>query len=140
MSDSSDLDAFPPLARTVRARGEDLSIMPFVVGDVPAVIRSVRAVEPMFAGVGADELDWIGILDQHGDDLINLIAVGARKPPAWVRELPMTDFLLLAAAVYEVNHDFFVHRLRSTVTLVLRALNGLTPSAASSQPDTAART
>ena len=134
-----DLDAFPPAAHTVRAGGEDLSITPFQVGDVPAVLRAVRSIEPMFAAKDAP-VEWMAIMAEHGDDLIDMVAIGTRKPVEWVRRLAMDDFLQLAAVVYRVNLDFFVQRLGPSLLRTIAALNGPSPSAASSQPDTRART
>lgn len=133
-----NLDALPLLARLVRAGGEDISITPFVVGDIPAVMRLIRVIGPMFAS--DRDINWVDLMAEHGDALINLVSIGSRRSVEWVNKLGMDEFITLANLIYEVNLDFFVLRLGPILRTAMMARNGPSPSAASSQPDTAART
>jgi hypothetical protein len=60
----------------------------------------------------ADDLtgdpDWIALLGRHGDSVLDLLAITTRRERAWVNDLSLEDAVLLAAAVFEVNADFFV--------------------------------
>jgi hypothetical protein len=43
--------------------------------------------------------------------MLDLLAITTRRERAWVNDLPLDDAVQLAAAVFEVNADFFVGRV-----------------------------
>lgn len=140
MSDDKRLDVFPAEPAKVRAGDEILEIRPFLVGDIPGVMRNIRAIAPLFAAGAGANVDWITLLDEHGEALIDLAAIGSHKSVDWVRALPMADFLQIALAIYQVNMDFFGQRLMPLLRSLTQAPTGPSPSAASSQPDIVGKT
>ena len=136
----SAFDAFPPSPVMLDVGGESLEITPIRVGEMPALIKAVRP----FAGQLSAESDWLVLLAEHGESLLCALAVAARRERAWVERLSLDDAVRLAAALFEVNADFFVQRLAPAVqhaaARVNGRLSGATPSTASSAPGTASPT
>lgn len=136
----SAFDAFPPAPVMLEVGGESLEITPIRVGEVPALIKAVRP----FAGQLSADPDWLALLAEHGESLLGALALAARRERAWVERLSLDDAVRLAAALFEVNADFFVQRLAPAVqhaaARVNGRLSGATPSTASSAPATASPT
>ena len=107
---------------------------------MPALIKAVRP----FAGQLSADPDWLALLAEHGESLLGALAVTARRERAWVERLSLDDAVRLAAALFEVNADFFVQRLAPAVqhaaARVNGGLSGAMPSNASSAPGTASPT
>lgn len=131
----NDFDAFPPTALSLEIAGAEMAITPIRVGEIPALLAAVRPFAHRL--VDADP-DWLGLLADHGDALITAIALASRRPQDWVAGLAMDDAIRLAAALFEVNADFFVQRVVPTIQHAAARINaqmsgplaGLTPSTA----------
>ena len=100
----SDLDVLVPQARLMEMAGQRLNISPLVVGELPAMLKAVRPFAEQLTG----EPDWLALLCDHGDALLAALALASRQPRDWVDALALDDAITLAAAVFEVNADFFV--------------------------------
>jgi hypothetical protein len=100
----SDLDILAPAETTLTVGGENLVISPLRVGQLPAFLR---AIGPVAQQLGRGEIDWLAMLADHGDNVLQAIAVAVRRPRDWVDALATDEALLLAAKVIEVNADFF---------------------------------
>jgi hypothetical protein len=50
----------------------------------------------------------MALLGRHGDAVLDLLAITTRRERAWINDLSLEDAVQLAAAVFEVNADFFV--------------------------------
>jgi hypothetical protein len=50
----------------------------------------------------------MALLGRHGDAVLDLLAITTRRERAWINDLQLADAVQLAAAVFEVNADFFV--------------------------------
>ena len=126
--------ALPPVPVTLVVGGERLELTPLKVGDVPAF---ARAVQPVAASLSASP-DWLALLAEHGEAVIDAVAIASRRPPEWVTNLALDDAVRLAEAVFEVNADFFIQRvlpsLTEAATRVSQTLGaripGATPSSA----------
>ncbi|MBU9123545.1 hypothetical protein KTD15_32835, partial [Burkholderia multivorans] len=70
------------------------------------------------------EPDWLALLCEHGDSLLTALALASRRPREWVDALALDDAITLAATVFEVNADFFVHRVAPKVGDLAQSLNG----------------
>ncbi|MHA6846379.1 hypothetical protein [Ralstonia syzygii] len=120
-----DLDKLIPQPAELIVGVETLAIQPLKVGRLPAFLR---AISPTLQQLKAPQIDWLGLFIEHGDDLLQAVAIAADKPRAWVDALAADEAILLAAKVVEVNADFFTRT-------VLPRLDGLfarvTQSAAS---------
>ena len=92
--------------------GERLDLTPLKVGDVPAF---ARAVQPVAASLSASP-DWLALLAEHGEAVIDAVAIASRRPPEWVTNLALDDAVRLAEAVFEVNADFFIQRVLPSLT------------------------
>ena len=100
----SDLDALIPQAVELVIDGETLAIKPLKVGQMPAFLR---AISPVMQHLTADEIDWLALFGERGDELLTAVSIAIGKPRAWVDELAADEAILLAAKVIEVNADFF---------------------------------
>ncbi len=120
--------------------GERIEITPLRLGEFPAMLKAVR---PFAAQLEADP-DWLSLLAEHGEALLDSLAVTCRRPRDWVDGLALDEALTLAASVFEVNADFFVQRVAPNVTELAerigRRLDGLMPPSGSSVQATASMT
>jgi Family of unknown function (DUF6631) len=136
----SDLDILNPAPAVVEIDGELLEITPLRVGELSAMLRAVSP----FAEELVGEPDFLRLLAEHGDALITATAVASRRPKEWVEGLVVDDAIRLATALFEVNADFFVHRVVPAVQQAAARLKvtpaGAMPSTGSSVPDTATPT
>jgi len=69
-----------------------------------------------FADAISAEPDWLDLLAAHGNGVLELLALTTRPERAWVDDLSLDDAVQLAAAVFKVNADFFVHRVVPGIT------------------------
>ena len=98
---------FPPAPVVVTLSGIALELTPIRLGELPRLLAVVR---PLADDITGDP-DWIALLGRHGDSVLDLLAITTRRERAWVNDLSLEDAVLLAAAVFEVNADFFVARV-----------------------------
>jgi len=127
---SSDLDTLVPLTQVLELAGQRLTISPLLVGELPAMLKAVRPFAEQLTG----EPDWLALLCDHGDALLAALALASRQPRDRVDALALDEAITLAAAVFEVNADFFVRRVAPKVGDLAQSLNsrlaGSTPSLA----------
>jgi hypothetical protein len=120
--------AFPPAPTSVSVGGETIDITPIKVGELPAF---ARAVQPVAAQLSASP-NWLALLADHGEAVIDAVAIAARRPREWVQALALDEAVLLAEAIFEVNADFFLQRVQPRLTQALARLGqrmpGPTPS------------
>ncbi|MDE1998671.1 MAG: hypothetical protein KGI52_07075 [Burkholderiales bacterium] len=132
------LAAFPPVPRTVQVAGAQISLTPLRVGQLPTVLHTLKRIEP---ALRQTPIDWLALLAEHGDALLALVAVAAGRERAWVEQLALDDFGVLARAVWEVNLDFFAQRLAPLLNApATTAPTGPSPSPSSSAPATPSAT
>ncbi|WP_019562266.1 DUF6631 family protein [Caldimonas manganoxidans] len=105
--DKADFQTFPPVPRVVTVAGTALELTPIRLGELPRLLAAVR---PLAADLSA-EPDWIDLLARHGEAVLELLAITTRRERAWINDLSLDDAVRLAAAVFEVNADFFVARV-----------------------------
>lgn len=121
---------FPPEPVVVTLSGTALELTPIRLGELPRLLAVVR---PLAEEITSDP-DWMALLGRHGDAVLDLLAITTRRERAWINDLSLEDAVLLAAAVFEVNADFFVRRIAPKVGDLAQRLNGrlagLTPSPA----------
>ncbi len=114
--------------------GEVLHIGPLKVRNIPAFTRAVR---PCMAQLGGDDIDWLGLVADHGEKIIAAMAIATGKTDEWVGDLECDDLLRLVQKVMEVNLDFFAHRLmpvmRKTVTEMMSVVGRVSFSDSSAQ-------
>ena len=99
-----DFKTFPLAPVVVTLSGTALELTPIRLGELPRLLAVVR---PLAEDIGTDP-DWMALLGRHGDAVLDLLAITTRRERAWVNDLQLADAVQLAAAVFEVNADFFV--------------------------------
>nr|WP_279196681.1 DUF6631 family protein [Ralstonia mannitolilytica] len=117
---TSDLDLLVPQTQSLEIAGQRLTISPLVIGELPAMLKAVRPFAEQLTG----EPDWLALLCEHGDALLAALALASRRPREWVDALALDDAITLAATVFEVNADFFVHRVAPKVGALAQSLHG----------------
>jgi hypothetical protein len=146
----SQLDMLVPEGLRVRAGGESLHLVPLKIGQLPAMLRLLS---PLVRHVnGSPSVDWLELLGQWGDDILNALVIAVGKPREWVERLSADEAILLAAKVVEVNADFFTRtvmpKLDATLTQVIQSVEtglktatikqeglGTTPTTGSNSPN-----
>ena len=109
---SDTFSALPPVPVTLVIGGERLELTPLKVGELPAF---ARAVQPVAASLSASP-DWLALLAEHGEAVIEAVAIASRRPAEWVAGLGLDEAVRLAEAVFEVNADFFIQRVLPGLT------------------------
>lgn len=104
--------ALPPVPVSIEVGGERLDLTPLKVGEIPGF---ARAVQPVAASLSASP-DWLALMAEQGEALIEAIAIASRRPRDWVASLELDEAVRLADAVFGVNADFFIRRLLPTLT------------------------
>lgn len=128
MATDDTLAGLPPLAEAVTVSGAQITITPIKVGELPAFIRAVK---PFAAGIGSNP-DWLALISDHGEAVIDALAIASRQPREWVASLDLDDAMRLADVIFEANADFFIRRLVPEATRIgasiSRLMDGRTPS------------
>lgn len=107
-----DFKAFPTAPTRVElSDGTALEISPVKLGQLPRLVATVR---PMADKLSA-EPDWLALLLNHGDAVLELLAICTRRKREWVDELALDDAVRLCTAVFEVNVDFFVAQVAPAI-------------------------
>ena len=104
--------ALPPVPTAIVIGGETLDITPIKVGELPAL---GRVLQPIAAHLSASP-DWLTLMAEQGDAVIDAVSIAARRPREWVAGLELDEAVRLAQAVFEVNADFFIRRLMPVIT------------------------
>ncbi|MHA6879203.1 hypothetical protein [Ralstonia pseudosolanacearum] len=120
-----DLDKLVPQLASLDVGGETVAIQPLKVGRLPAFLR---AISPALQQLQAPQIDWLGLFIEHGDDLLQAVAIAVDKPRTWVDALAADEAILLAAGVVEVNADFFTRTVLPRLDGLIGQVVGPTPS------------
>ncbi len=104
---STDFQTFPPAPKVVTVADTAIELTPIRLGELPRLLATVR---PIAADLSA-EPDWFDLLARHGEAVLELLTLATRRERAWINDLSLDDAVRLAAAVFEVNADFFVGRV-----------------------------
>ena len=107
----SDLDIFAPVPRVVTLNdGTTIDILPLRLGQMPAFIKASNLIAgSLFVA------DYFTILEQQPQAAIDMIcAAGFNRD--LVGKLWQDETVALLSAIYEVNGDFFIQRLRPAMT------------------------
>jgi hypothetical protein len=81
---------------------------------LPTFIRAIRP----FAQHLTQDVDWLALFGERGEDLVSALAVAIRKPREWVAARELDEAIRLSEAVFEVNADFFIQRLAPVLARV----------------------
>ena len=117
----SDLEALIPQGVEVVIAGESIAIKPLKVGQLPAFLR---AIAPVMGRLVEPNINWLELFGNHGEGLLEAIAIAVGKPRAWVDDLAADDAVLIAAKVIEVNADFFTRQVMPKLGGIMGQLPG----------------
>jgi hypothetical protein len=106
-----DFETFPPVPQVVTVAGVAVELTPIRLGELPRILAAVR---PIAADLSAQP-DWLVLLARHGEAVLELLALATRRDRAWIEALALDEAVTLAAAVFEVNADFFVRRAAPSI-------------------------
>jgi len=115
----SEFDVFPPTPVMIEVGDESLEITPIRVGELSALIKAVR---PFIERLTADT-DWIALLADHDDALLEAIAIASRRQKDWVSQLTIDDAVRLATVLFEVNADFFARQVSPAIQRAAARIN-----------------
>jgi hypothetical protein len=128
-----DFATFPPQPQSLEIAGDTLALTPIRVGEVPALLAAIK---PIAQHLVNGDPDWLALLTEHSDAILDALAIATRRPREWVEALSLDDAVQLATALFEVNVDFFVQRvvpaIQSAAARIDRNVRaaGMTPSTA----------
>lgn len=111
MDDLRELETLAAEPVTVKVAGGAIEVRPMTA---LTAARFARAAKPFLGALEFSEgavIDVGELMADHGEALIDAVAIAAGHPVDFVGELALDDFADLAAAVLEANIDFFAHRL-----------------------------
>lgn len=117
----TDLTTLIPQPVTVTAGGREVAVAPIKVRELPAF---AAAVDPLLQEIAAGA-GVAALMMSNPEAFIKAVAIGARLERAFVDDLELDELLNLAAAVLEVNVDFFVRRLAPAFNLAVGRIGAL---------------
>jgi hypothetical protein len=126
MADELEVLAGGP-AVVVQVGGREITVTPIRVRELAAF---TRVAQPIFAELGAEIRagQWdsvvLELLGRQAEQLVQLVAIGARETVASVEEMSVADLITLAGAVVAVNSDFFVRAVMPALTQALGCITG----------------
>ncbi len=120
---NNNFSALPPVATSIIINDEAIEIIPIRMGELPAF---TRAVQPLAAHLSTSP-DWLVLIAENGEALIDALAIATRRPREWIAALELDDAIKLASEVFEVNADFFIQRLLPSVTEAAARLEARMP-------------
>lgn len=123
---TTDTDFVTPASKVLTVDGTSVTFTPLTMGEIPPV---VRLVEPFLAELiyGADLMDaprLVATLGQHGEAVIQAVALAARQPLDWTQKRLPDRVCAMALCAIEVNADFFSRAL----PMLEKLLPALAPS------------
>lgn len=112
------LEKIAPIPVRIDIKEERLDLTPIKTKELPAMMRALAPVLTEIQGG-----DVMTALAKNADAVIEAVSIGCRKSREWADELDLDELVQVAAAVIEVNADFFV---RAVLPKLNQAVEGLT--------------
>lgn len=94
-----------------------LELTPITTGELNQLLPLVGHLLPLLDAVNTAE-DVLALLADHGDRVLQAVAIAARLPREQVDALMPDEVAELLLGLMEVNVDFFVHRTTSLTARV----------------------
>lgn len=120
----NDLEKMTPAGVQVKVGGENVTVSPIRVKELPQLMRVAKPFEADLNRKIEGKADIIRMLAAHPDSLIEAVAICCRKPIEWVDALELDEFVQVALAVIEVNFDFFIQKVLPAVEAGMQNLGG----------------
>lgn len=126
MSEANELEVLLPQGKQVKIQNANITITPFKFGELPRVFKAIDPISSSLFKVvanGGNQMNVISsIIAEGGDNILDLMAIGSRKPREWVDTLEMDEGVELLAAILEVNVSFFVQKVLPQINNRLEAV------------------
>lgn len=105
-----------PEPRIVKTRGGEFAVSPITMGRLSAFAKACSPFMAQLTAPGETSLAnakslLLPLLTEHGDAVLDAVAIGAGIERKQVDALLPDDALALAGAVLEVNLDFFMDQV-----------------------------
>lgn len=119
--------------RAVPAGGRDVSVVPLSPRQLPRFLSAIKPLQEAI-GEGVDLADLKGVVlahlvERHTEAVVQAVAVATRETPDFIGDqINVAELLELAAAVIEVNADFFARRVAPAIVAVMQRFNRLRPA------------
>jgi len=111
-----------PLQLTIQ--GAVINLTPFKMGELPTVFKTINPISKLILDAvqsPENQLDsMMKVMTLGGDNVLDLIAIGAKQSRQWVDELEMDEGVALIAAILEVNASFFARKVLPLLTQVVK--------------------
>jgi hypothetical protein len=100
------------------------------MGKLQAFTKAVKPIANDLMAALEGKADWLQIIEENGGNLIDAVHIATGVPREKLDDAMGDEFIKLAAAVVEVNADFFVSRL---LPAIRGAVEGLTKAVKAGQ-------
>lgn len=110
------LETFAPIARGVPITGREVKVLPLKLGQMPAMSRAAKPIYGLLFVA-----DFMAILGEHADAAMATICAATDVTEAEAASLDQAQAVELLSAIFEVNADFFIRRLRPAMTAAATA-------------------
>jgi len=128
------LQTFAPVPRAVPINGREVKVLPLKLGQMPAMSHAAKPIYGLLFVA-----DFMAILGEHADAAMATICAATDVSQTEAAELDQAQAVELLSAIFEVNADFFIRRLRPAMTAAVTAasdrIKALTPAGPPSSPD-----
>lgn len=111
------LEKIAPIPVRLDIKEERLDLTPIKTKELPAMMRSLA---PVLTEI--QSCDVMTALAKNADAVIEAVSIGCRKSREWADELDLDELVQVAAAVIEVNADFFVRAVLPKLNLAVEGL------------------
>lgn len=129
---STELAQLFPIGKQISINEENLTIKPFKFGELPRVFKCIEPITgvlaQMLASGEVNAGSIAGLVANGGDSILDLIALGTKKPRGWVDQLEMDQGVELLVSIFEVNADFFTQKVLPTLNQKMEKTVGQTSS------------
>ncbi len=101
--------------------GENIEISPLYLGEFPLMFKAIK---PFVDKIGVNP-DWISLMVDHGEDLLEALSIASRRPREWINNLELDNAMMLASLIFEVNADFFIQRVVPSINTMTENMKNL---------------
>lgn len=116
---SNDLNKIIPIEVPVQIGEEKVVITPIKVREIDPFLT---AIDPLVDEFRRENLDITKMILKSHKNIVQAVAVGARKDIEWVESLEIDQLVELVLAIVEANSDFFVNKILPSLTKGLQGL------------------
>lgn len=123
MTENQLTDLYPE-GKTITVAGEQITIVPFKVGQLSKVFAAFSPIiQTITSNKDVPPVQLaINLMEANGEHFIKILAISCDKPIKWAEQLNVDDAVVLFSAVLEVNKDFFIRKVLPTINGMLEKM------------------